>query len=347
MYSQGLTAWSLQVAMMNRRHEPVGARISEAKNSRKLSRLISRQPWSMTQPRQIVAGSTYLVTRRCSQRQFLARPSALVNSVFAFCFAYAAQKTGVVIHAIACLSNHNHCILTDPDGRLPEFQQELNRLTSKCINASLGRWENLWDSTSYSAVKLDSPADILDKALYVLCNSVAAGLVPRSEQWPGFQTRPDSCLAVGPTVVRRPGIYFDPNGVVPEFVLLNISKPPGFDDLTDREFVATLAEEMELREMDMRRQLIRAGRSFMGAKAILAQSPFDSPLTREARRTMNPRIAAKDKWRRIEAIKRLKRFKVEYAYALSQYLAGIKEVVFPEGTYWMVKFMGATVEAPT
>ncbi len=184
MYSQGLTAWSLQVAMMNRRHEPVGARISEAKNSRKLSLLISRQPWSMTQPRQIVAGSTYLVTRRCSQRQFLARPSALVNSVFA---------------------NHNHCILTDPDGRLPEFQQELNRLTSKCINASLGRWENLWDSTSYSAVKLDSPADILDKALYVLCNSVAAGLVPRSEQWPGFQTRPDSCLAVGPTVVRRTG----------------------------------------------------------------------------------------------------------------------------------------------
>ncbi len=99
--------------------------------------------------------------------------------------------------------------------------------------------------------------------------------------------------------------------------------------------------------MDIRHQLSRAGRSFMGAKAILAQNPFDSPLSREDRRTMNPRSAAKDKWRRIEAIKRLRKFKADYAYALSQYLAGVKKVVFPEGTYWMVRFLGATVEAPT
>jgi len=33
-------------------------------------------------PRQIVPGSTYLVTRRCSQRQFLLLPSKTVNRVF-------------------------------------------------------------------------------------------------------------------------------------------------------------------------------------------------------------------------------------------------------------------------
>jgi REP element-mobilizing transposase RayT len=121
----------------------------------------------MTAPRRVLPGSTYLVTRRCTQRQFLLRPSALVNQTFTYCLAYAASQTGVLVHAYCALSNHFHAVVTDPDARLPEFMACLDKLVSKCVNASLGRWESLWSSDHYSAPELIEPEDVFDKLVYV------------------------------------------------------------------------------------------------------------------------------------------------------------------------------------
>jgi putative transposase len=75
----------------------------------------------MTAPRQILAGATYLVTRRCSQRLFLLKPSRLTNSVFLYLLAVAARRFGIAVHAYCVLSNHFHLVLTDPAARLPAF----------------------------------------------------------------------------------------------------------------------------------------------------------------------------------------------------------------------------------
>ena len=100
----------------------------------------------MTAPRQVLPGSIYMVTRRCAQGQFLLSPSALVNQVFLYCLAYAAQFSGVQVVAFVCLSNHWHAIVTDVEGRLSDFMAQLNRLVGKCINTSLGRFESLLSS---------------------------------------------------------------------------------------------------------------------------------------------------------------------------------------------------------
>jgi hypothetical protein len=41
----------------------------------------------MTAPRQVLPGSSYLVTRRVARRQLLLRPSKVVNQVFRYSFA--------------------------------------------------------------------------------------------------------------------------------------------------------------------------------------------------------------------------------------------------------------------
>ena len=79
----------------------------------------------MTAPRQILPGRTYLVTRRCLDRQFFLRPSAVVNQILAYVLGCAAQRYGVQIHAYCVLSNHLHLVLTDPHAHLPAFQQYL------------------------------------------------------------------------------------------------------------------------------------------------------------------------------------------------------------------------------
>ena len=112
----------------------------------------------MTAPRCVLPGVTYFVTRRCAQRQFLLRPSSVVNATFLFLLAIASRRCGVQVHAFCVLSNHWHAVLTDPDARLPEFEQYLDSLLARALNASMGRWESFWAPSSYSAVTLVSVA---------------------------------------------------------------------------------------------------------------------------------------------------------------------------------------------
>ncbi len=87
----------------------------------------------------VMKGATYLVTRRCTQRQFLLRPCIETNRIFLYCLCYAAQQTGVEVHGVVTMSNHWHGVVTDPDARLPEFLQILHRLIAVATNALLGQ----------------------------------------------------------------------------------------------------------------------------------------------------------------------------------------------------------------
>ena len=298
----------------------------------------------MSAPRQVLPHSTYLITRRCARRQLLIRPSALINQIFLYCIAYAAKRTGVICHAAAVISNHIHVVLSDPEGKLPEFMHWLFEHTAKCVNASLGRWENLWSSEPPSAVRLETMEDIVDKIQYVWGNPAAAALVSKAADWPGVITGPEDYLK-GPVEIERPKIFFRENGPTPPSVKLDIVPPPGIQGSTE-DFAAMMAEELELREWDIRHQHRLAGRPIMGKKAILAQDPFEYPAGLEPRRNLNPRIAAKDKWRRIEAIGRLKEFLAAYREAWEEFKQGNRDVLFPVGSYWVVKHAGAACVLP-
>ncbi|MEO8899932.1 MAG: hypothetical protein ABI627_00275 [Polyangiaceae bacterium] len=140
---------------------------------------------SVTVPRQIIPGRFYLVTRRCTHRQFLLRPSRLTNQIVRYSLALAASQSGIVLHAACVMSNHWHGVVSDPDGRLPEFLERFHRLVARAQNASLGRWENFWSSDKASAVLLVSEAGVLEKIAYTLANPTVAGLVHSPFEWPG------------------------------------------------------------------------------------------------------------------------------------------------------------------
>jgi putative transposase len=71
----------------------------------------------------------------------------------------------------------------------------------------------------------------------------------------------------------------------------------------------------------------------LGVAAVLAQKPSARPAPGEPRRMLNPRIAARDKWKRIEALARLRQFLTDYRAAWERFRRGVRNVVFPAGTY--------------
>jgi REP element-mobilizing transposase RayT len=247
--------------------------------------------------------------------------------VFLFLLAVAARRFGIQVHAFCVLSNHFHLVVTDPDARLPAFHQFLDALVARAINAALGRWEAFWAPNSYSAVTLVSPADIVDKTAYVLANPVAAGLVRHGRLWPGVWSDPER-IGAGPIEVDRPSHFFASKGALPEKLGLELTAPPGFEsaaDFRDR-VIAALAEREEQAGRSMRR-------AFLGIARVLTQKPTARPAPTEPRRNLNPRIAARNRWKRIEALGRVAEFLRSYRLAWAARRAGRADVVFPAGTY--------------
>ena len=52
----------------------------------------------MTWPRRFIPGTTYVLTRRCTQRRFMLVPRGIVPKLFGFCVALAAERHGILVH---------------------------------------------------------------------------------------------------------------------------------------------------------------------------------------------------------------------------------------------------------
>jgi len=280
-------------------------------------------------PRPIVPGATYMVTRRCTQRQFLLAPSKTCREAFLYCLAYAVHKTRVRLHAVIVMSNHYHIIVTDTLGVLPLFVEWLNKLVARCMNHHLGRWENFWASQQASYVHLVDAEAIIEKMAYVLCNAVSAGAIERNADWPGLHIgRP------GKHTARRPGFFFRENGAMPEKVSLEVTLPllDGMSADHTRRAIENAVSERERTEQER----IRAeGREFGTAEAARNVDPFSSPSTDEPRRTLSPRVATPNASTRIQALARLVEFVRTHRQAMSAWLEKKRDVCFPFGTYLM------------
>ncbi|HET9595800.1 MAG TPA: hypothetical protein VFP65_09480 [Anaeromyxobacteraceae bacterium] len=285
----------------------------------------------MTMPRQVLPGATYLVTRRCAQRQFLLRPCDDTNGIFWYVLAIAAQRFGVLVHAFCVLSNHVHLVVSDPDARLPAFEQLLDALVARAVNALHGRCESFWAPGSFSAVALLTPDDVVEKVAYVLANPVAAGLVERGRDWPGLWSGLEHVgSSLGPIPKPR---FFRIGGPLPDEVSLDLRIPPGFASAD--EFRHRAAAALSRREGKAVLAMRDAGRSFLGVQAALRQSPTATPSSEGSRGGLRPRFASRDKWKRVEAINRAREFIARYRRAWAAFAAGRRDMTFPAGTYWM------------
>ena len=287
----------------------------------------------MTKPRCILPGVVYLLTRRCSERRFFLLPDPVVRQVFEYLLGLLATQYGIAIHAYVVMSNHYHLVVTDTEGRMPDFQRDLNSLLARAINRHRGRWEAFWDRESYSGVKLLEDGDVISKMAYTLANPVRARLVEHATEWEG-------ATSVGmpfgrARVIVRPDKFFRDS--MPETVELVLTRPAGFEGLSDAQVLERVRVDVARRE-GMHAEKGKA----LGMKRVRAQGWASSPDTVAPRRQMNPTIAGRNKWARIEALQRAKEWLMAYYDALAQFVSGEREVEFPRGTWQMCARLGCS-----
>jgi putative transposase len=290
-------------------------------------------------PRPVLPCQFYMITRRCTQRQFLLRPDRETNNAFTYCLIEAALRSGIDVLLPCAMSNHHHTVIYDREGRYPEFIEHFHKMLARSQNALRGRWENFWASEQVCVVRLVDRAAVMDKLVYTATNPVKDHLVDRVHHWPGVNGL--AALLAGRSLrARRPLHFFRTDGPMPEEVELQLTIPPELGP--EVEVLAELRDLVQAAEVELEAERRRTGRRVLGRRAVLQQSWRGYPSGLEPRRDLRPRVASRSKWSRLEAILRNYAFIKDYARARDAWRED-KLVVFPQGTYWLRRFANVAV----
>jgi hypothetical protein len=270
-------------------------------------------------------------------RRFLLRPDPLLNRLFVYCLARAAEKHGVEVHAFGVMSNHHHLVMTDVRGVLPDFLMSLHRNLAMCIKRLRGWDEVVWEpNVSTSAVELTGASEILDKVAYTILNPVSARLVSAPRCWPGVLST-CAVLARGTLEAKRPPVWFKDSA--PKTLRLRWAVPPGFAH--KKAYLDALGELVRSRLRVLRVAHRREGKGYLGEAQVRKTRVTDQPNKRKSRFGLNPTFSALTRTKWHEVLRGLRAFRRAYREAYAVWRQGNLRVEFPLGTWWVVRYGGA------
>lgn len=286
-----------------------------------------------------------MVTRRVCRRTHLLRPDAKLNQLGLYLLAVYCERYGIELHAAVFMSTHEHLMLTDRRGCIPDFLRDYHRELALGTQA-LRRWQGaVWDSEPTSRVELCTAQAIVEKLAYMMANPVDAALVHRAQEWPGIITLPHE-LGTKSWTVQRPEFYFDPdNPQWPRRATLRLVVPRV--PWSAHELRARVQHELECLQDQAQRRTQAKGRRVLGRSGVLRKSPYEQAQSNEPVRGLNPQIAVGRGQRQAfhEAVKVLRVFRQAYRRALDKWRAGYRAAIFPSAT-WQMRWLHGVQVAP-
>ncbi len=294
----------------------------------------------MTAPRPVEPEATVMITRRSTGRTCLFRPDEdrTTQGNFLYALAVRAEKHKIRLHAFNQCSDHHHVNCTDTEGKHPKFTQDFHRDLATATKKHR-RWrEEVFSSAAPSVVTLASPAAMIQEIAYTIAQGALNGAVRYSKDWPGAFSRLED---LGRLVMRvqRPKNWFSKNDRKwPPFVTLRLTLPDQLVEFCGGEdqVRAAVRHEVERLERESRAEMEREGRSFMGERRVLRLDYTHRLQSEEPERTLNPTFAAAgDPEVTKAALEKLREFRRAYARALDAWKRGLRDVIFPFGTWWL------------
>ena len=288
----------------------------------------------VSRARPIMKRVSLMLTRRVRGRTLLLRPCPRTNQIVQYVVAVMAARWNIHVHALIFMGNHWHACVTDPDGAIVDFQRDTHQFIARGLNAQYGDVESMWASDGCSRVECEQPDDLVGKIAYTMANPVEARLVRFGSSWPGARR----AWPAKPLTIKRPPKFFrgeDDGGDWPDEAVLEMTRPPGYDEWSDDELAGVIKVAIDKREQKFRDEYDAAGKAFMGRRRVREQSRHSSARTPERKFGISPRVACRNKWARIERLQSNKRWLNGYNSALSAWRAGDRDVEFPAGTYKM------------
>lgn len=293
----------------------------------------------------------WFTTRRATRRHHLFTPDeeGVADQVYWYCTAVTAKQLGIELHMMQLMSTHPHEVLTDTLGVLPRFFELRNRIFANAMKVHLGWPEEVFSKTPANWVELATPEAAVKEIAYTCANCVEAGLVRTPRRWPGAKVLVEE---IGRRVVTvpRPDFYFDPdNPNWPDEVSIPIVMPAMLTKAYGSEEGARQAIQAELDERIRKAHAKnkRSGRGYAGAKRVLKTPHTARARSYEAFGARTPTFAAAGNGAVAAAfVQRRREFLQAYRRAWTDWKAGMRDVLFPFGTWKMRCYHAAPCHAP-
>ncbi len=324
--------------------------------------------------RPVFADRLVFLTRSVAGQEFRLRPSPEVNEAIAYMLMATSRRYGMRPSAVCVMSNHWHGVIHDQRGQLPAFFSEFYGLLSRIINWMHGDRGRMWDGGQAHRLYLDDNESVIEEIAYTMANPVAAGTVAEGKSWPGLR----KCWPAREVVVRRPGYFgnplhqgtikrpkgmkgsrptvaevdkmmatWDEEGVhYPPYLVFRLHRPPGFDELSDKQLAAKLRRANAEAEQRARQQRLDEGKvGYLGARQVKALPRTSVPKTLRKKYSLIPKVKARDAKATMAAKKALKWWLEAYAEAYKRMRHGDRHVRFPAGTYQHAVYHGAIADS--
>lgn len=284
----------------------------------------------MSHARQVFAGATVVVARRCSEQRFFMIPRRRVNLLLAFLLGHYATKHGIELHGFVFMSNHFHLVLTDPRGSLPLFMGEFDAMVTRALNHLLGRRGTFWEAGSYTSLPLKTQEEVLQQLAYLAANPVEARQVKRPDRWRGLISLPSQIGTSRECRLPPDGLFGrgTEDSALPATSTLTLTVPPFFDRTRKARFRARFARVLDALCAEIRAE----GGRFAGRDAVLGLDFSWAPKSADSGPTFGlvPALINASKEDRIE----LKIWRHSVRAAFYEWQAG-KDPEFPAGTFLM------------
>lgn len=299
----------------------------------------------MSVVRQIIPGSIYLITRRCSERRHFLAPGSDVDALFAYLLAALVERHGIELLGAVQMSNHYHALVHDPSGNAPAFMRDFHMLVARGVNRLRRRSDGFWGVEQASLVELVDGDAVVDMLAYIACNPVAAGLVRRGGDWTGLRTSPHACTQ-RPVVLERPRGFLRDDGPLPPTATLRVVVPPTHRALAPHAFASLIAARVADREAALVKALEASGHRFPSVRTLASVDWSRRPSTGSGLFSLSPRVSARAAEKRAATLERIKRFHDDYATARRRFVAGARNTIFPGGTWMYPRLHGLKVHPP-
>ena len=289
-----------------------------------------------------------IITLRTSQAKLFMRPDPYVNETISGIIAKYQEQYDVTIYTHTFNSNHYHLLVQAKCQNLHTFEENVNREISKRLNWHLDRKGSFWQRRYDDLTCLDNE-DILRAFLYVTCNPVSHGLVDHPKHWPGvnaywqiLKEKEQICYFTNYTEYNKAKRKAKSSGKIVRLDdfkskhVLKLTPLPQFKDLNSEERKSLLNNLIENHVSNIHKTRKELNLGFLGKRAILEQSPFNSPKT--IKTSKRPPCYTKN-------LNGLLEFKSQRKIWQTQYRIASK--LFRQSNYDMAKFPEFSIKPPS
>jgi hypothetical protein len=264
-----------------------------------------------------------------------------MNQIIIGTLARAKQRHQVQVCFFVGVSNHMHILLWVEDAQgLAKFMGYFLSKLAREVGRLTGWKEKIFGRRYQAIVVSNEEVAQIERLRYCLAHGAKEDLVERPQDWPGVHAV--RALLEGEVLeglwfdrtqeyaARRRGEKFEPLQYATREVL-ELDPLPCWKHLPEEQRRARAAALVEDIESEVAARRKRTGAKPLGVAAVLAQNPLQRP--KKTKKSPAPAFHAASKAVRLELRDAYAWFVAAYRAAAEKLRAGVRDVVFPRGSF--------------